>query len=474
MSGLRVLSVASECAPLVKTGGLADVVGALPGALAPEGIDMAVLLPGYPAVLKAVKARKCADLPDLLGGPARLLSSRHAGLSLYILDAPHLYDRPGSIYLGPDGTDWPDNPERFAALSQAAAVMAQGAVAGWVPQVLHLHDWQAGLVPEYLPRDGNSTRPGTVITIHNMAFHGFADAGKVAALGLDPWRMTPDGYEAWGRISALKAGLTGADRITTVSPTYAAELATQAFGMGMEGVIRARRDVVSGILNGIDEDVWNPATDPHIRTFKNPAGKKAARKALQDELGLPQAQGPLCVVISRLTGQKGLDLLLDALPGLLEQGGQLALLGSGEPGLEAAFRNAARDDNVAVHIGYDEALSHRLIAGGDAILVPSRFEPCGLTQLYGLRYGTIPLVALTGGLADTVINASPAAQAMGVATGVQFSPIDLVSLQTAVARLCALYADERAWLKLQRNAMKQPVGWGPSARAYAALYRELV
>ncbi len=467
---IRVLSVASECAPLVKTGGLADVVGALPAAVAPEGVEMRVLLPGYPAVMAALKARKCADLPPLMGRPVRLLSATHAGLRLFILDAPHLYARPGSIYLGADGHDWPDNPERFAALCQAASSIAQGAVAAWRPEVLHLHDWQAGLVPEYLPR---GDRPGTVLTIHNMAFHGLAGADRIEALGLDPWRMNADGYEFWGRISALKAGLIGADRITTVSPTYAVELGTEAFGMGMQGIIRARRAVVSGILNGIDEAVWNPATDPEIAAFEAPGGKAAAKAALQRELGLPGATGPLCVVVSRLTEQKGLDLLLNALPTLLERGGQLALLGSGDPWLEAAFRNAARNAHVAVRIGYDEALSHRFIAGGDAILVPSRFEPCGLTQLYGLRYGTIPLVALTGGLADTVIHASPAAQAMGVATGVQFTPIDTFGLQTALVRLCTLYADRSAWLTLQRNAMKQPVGWGPSAAAYAALYREL-
>ncbi len=475
---IQVLSVTSECAPLVKTGGLADVAGALPGALAAEGVRMRTLLPGYPAVMAALEGREVAAEPDLFGGPARVLAAEHAGLDLLVLDAPHLYDRPGSIYLGLDGRDWPDNPERFAALSWMAAKLAVTGVEGWAPQVIHCHDWQAGLVPEYLHAMGGTghigkTRIGTVLTIHNIAFQGLAEPSRLGTLRLDPAHFTREGFEFWGRISALKAGLTGADRITTVSPTYARELMTDAFGMGLDGVMRDRREVVTGILNGIDEDVWNPATDPAIKPYKTPRGKAANKKLLRAELGLPEAEGPLCVVVSRLTEQKGLDLLLDSLPDLLKRGGQLALLGSGEGWLEEAFRNAARDPNVAVTIGYDEALSHRMMAGGDAILVPSRFEPCGLTQLYGLRYGTIPVVALTGGLADTVINASPAALAAGVATGLQFTPVTGDAFAAALAQLASLHADRATWARLQANAMAQPVGWGPSARAYAALYAGL-
>ncbi|RNF36156.1 glycogen synthase GlgA [Paracoccus methylarcula] len=471
---IRVLSVTSECAPLVKTGGLADVAGALPAALAGHGVQMRTLLPGYPAVMAALKGKTEAErFDDLFGGPARLLAGQAAGLDLLVIDAPHLFAREGNPYLGPDGRDWPDNPERFAALSWVGAHVGAKGAGGWRPQILHGHDWQAGFMTEYLRRmQADDLR--TVLTIHNIAFNGPADPGRLHSLRLDPGRFHSEGYEYWGAISALKAGLIGADRLTTVSPTYAEELMTPEFGLGMDGVMRHRRDALTGILNGIDETVWNPATDPAIKTYRDLKGKPANKSALRGEMGLPESDGPLCVIVSRMTEQKGLDLVLQALPTLLEGGGQLALLGSGDPALQTAFERAAKNPHVAVRIGYDEALSHRMIAGGDAILVPSRFEPCGLTQLYGLRYGTLPLVGLTGGLADTVINASPAALARGVATGIQFSPITAESLRNALTRLCALYRDRETWSRMQANAMAQPVGWDQSARAYAAMYAELI
>ena len=343
--------------------------------------------------------------------------------------------------------------------------------------MVHGHDWQAGFVPEYLHEmsDGAGSVP-FVFTIHNIAFHGNTGADRLASLGLSDWRFNTDHFEFWGQVSALKAGLTGADRITTVSKTYAEELMTPEFGMGMDGVLRARRGDLSGIVNGIDTTVWNPATDPQLtKTYKAATGKGPNKTALRKEFGLKKSDGPLCVLISRLTQQKGIDLILEALPALTGRGGQLALLGSGETALEVALlERAASDPNVAVKIGYDEALSHRMIAGGDAILVPSRFEPCGLTQLYGLRYGTVPLVALTGGLADTVINASPAALAQGVATGVQFTPVTGEALANAFTRLCDLYAAPKTWNTLRRNAMKQPVGWETSAAEYSALYADVV
>jgi len=470
----RVLSVASECAPLVKTGGLADVVGALPAALAPEGVEMRVLLPGYPAVLDAL-AREGTVLEewDLFGGPGKLVAATAAGLDLLVIEAPHLYDRTGSIYLGADGHDWPDNPERFAGLCWMAARVAAEGVGGWRPDVIHCHDWQAGLVPEYLRTLGARDRTGSVLTVHNIAFHGLAPPSRITSLKLDPARFTSEGYEFWGRISALKAGLMGADRLSTVSPTYADELLRPEFGMGLDGVMRARRDDLTGILNGIDEAVWNPATDTTITPYSEPEGKAANKAALRQEFGLPEAQGPLCVVVSRLTSQKGLDLLIEALPALLSSGGQLALLGSGEGWMEDAFRAAAANGHVGLRIGYDEALSHRMMAGGDAILVPSRFEPCGLTQMYGLRYGTIPVVALTGGLADTVINASPAALAAGVATGIQFHPLSADTLRGALVHLCRLHADREVWTRMQANAMAQPVGWQSSAKAYARLFEDV-
>ena len=472
----RVLSVASECAPLVKTGGLADVVGALPAALAGQGCEMRTLLPGYPAVLSQIGAGKVVLAEDdLFGGRVEVVAARAAGLDLLILRAPHLFDRPGSIYLNAGGQDWTDNPERFAALSWMAARIGAEGVAGWRPDILHCHDWQAGLTPLYLRENGAATQVKTVMTIHNIAFHGLAPASSLDALRLAHWAFTPDGAEFWGRISALKAGLMFADRLTTVSPGYARELMTPEFGMGLDGVMRARAGVLSGILNGIDTEAWNPATDSAIVAYDAPPGKAANKARLVKEFGLPPGDGPLAIVISRLSEQKGLDLLIGALPQFLEQGGRLALLGSGDPGLERAFLDLAElHDGVGVRIGYDETLSHRMMAGGDAILVPSRFEPCGLTQLYGLRYGTIPVVSLTGGLADTVISANDAALRAGVATGVQFTPVSVPALSDALDRLIALYAMPDVWRKMRLNAMAHPVGWETSAADYAALYQRLM
>ncbi|MEM8654005.1 MAG: glycogen synthase GlgA [Pseudomonadota bacterium] len=468
---IKVLSVASECAPLIKTGGLADVAGALPGALAAHGVEMRTLLPGYPAVLAALDAGRVIGSFECFGGAGRLLSGDAAGLDLLVLDAPHLFDRDAGLYLDAAGKDWPDNPERFAALCRVAADIAGGTLGDWAPDLVHCHDWQAGLVPYYLTRD--AVPVPSVLTIHNVAFQGLVSMDRADALGIAKADLTREGVEYWGQISALKAGLIRADHLTTVSPTYARELMTAEFGMGLDGVLRARRADLSGILNGIDLDVWSPSVDTHVRPYKTPRGKAANKTALRTEFGLPEADGPLCVVVSRLTAQKGLDLLLEALPALLGHGGQLALLGSGDPGLEAAFANYDHP-HVAARIGYDEALSHRMMAGGDAILVPSRFEPCGLTQLYGLQYGTLPVVALTGGLADTVVPATPATMVKGLATGLQFHPVTANALTNALIQLCDLFEQPKIWSKMQRNAMAHPVGWAPSAAAYAALYSDLL
>ncbi|MEM7473312.1 MAG: glycogen synthase GlgA [Pseudomonadota bacterium] len=469
----KTLFVVSECAPLIKTGGLADVAGALPQALAAQGCEVRVLLPGYRAIMgKLGKTKIVERFDDLFGGSATLRACEVAGLKLLIIDAPHLFDRDGGIYVDAAARDWPDNPERFAALSFVAATIAAKGAGGWVPDIVHGHDWQAGLTPEYMHSLGVETP--FVFTIHNIAFHGNVSADRLDSLQLDPGRFTADHFEFWGQISALKAALAAAAKITTVSQTYAQELLTPEFGIGMDGILRARAGDLAGIVNGIDLDVWNPETDPNIKPYKAASGKAANKKALQKTFGLRKSAGPLCVLVSRLTEQKGIDLLLHALPALLDRGGQLALLGSGAPELEVALSEAATaHPNVSVKIGYDEALSHQMMAGGDAILVPSRFEPCGLTQLYGLRYGTLPLVALTGGLADTVINASPAALASGVATGVQFNPINAQSLGNAFGQLCDLYAQQSVWKKMQRNAMKQAVGWDASAAMYKDIYDQL-
>ena len=469
-----VLAVASECAPLVKTGGLADVVGALPQALAAEGWAIRTLIPGYPRVMAALKKPKAVMvLPDLLGVPARVLAAPVAGLDLLILDAPALYDREGSPYLDAAGHDWTDNDLRFAALGKAAALIAAGGIAGWRPELLHLHDWQAGFAPVYQRLLG-ATQP-SLMTIHNIAFHGLTGAHRLTALKLPDEAFTLDVAEFYGHLSALKAGLTGATAINTVSPTYAQELCTPEFGMGLEGLIRARAADMSGILNGIDTRSWDPTSDPLISPFATPAAKAANTRALRAEFGLAPAEGPLAVVVSRLSDQKGLDLLLTALPALVENGGQLAMLGSGDRRLENAWlaAAAAHPGKVAVRVGYDEALSHRIYAGADAVLVPSRFEPCGLTQMYGLRYGAVPVVARTGGLADTVIHANAAALAAGCATGIVHDPHSAEALAQALRQLCALWADRTVFRKIQKNAMKHPVGWEASAPLYAALYARL-
>ena len=475
---MRVLHVASECYPLVKTGGLADVVGALPAALAGVGVDARILLPAYPVVAATVGAvRPVMVVEEAFGGPATIVEADGpGGLALYLLDAPHLYDRPGNPYLDPDGEDWPDNPVRFAALARAAAEFVTGAQADWRPDVVHVHDWQAGLTPAYLRAAGGPV-PGSVMTIHNIAFQGLMPAAGHRLLGLPDAMFTDKGFEYYGQVSFLKAGLVYADRITTVSPTYAAETRTPEFGMGLHGVLSERADRYSGILNGIDTDVWDPQTDPMIAAHysrRRPAGKAVNKAALQDAFRLPRKRrAPLFGVVSRLTSQKGLDLLLDVLPMIGDRGGQLVVLGSGDRALEQGFRRAAaaRPTQVGVQIGYDEALSHLVQAGADIVLVPSRFEPCGLTQLYALRYGAIPLVARTGGLADTVIDANDAALAAGTATGIQFAPATVAALAFALERAFALYADRKVWRKMTNRAMGHPVSWDRSAAAYADIYR---
>lgn len=480
MSGLKVLSVASEVFPLIKTGGLADVVGTLPRALSREGIASTTLVPGYPAVLSALESPTItATFDDLFGGPAQLLAGHAGTLDLLIIDAPHLYRRDGLPYTGPDGRDWPDNAQRFAALGLVAARVGRGLCSGFEPDVLHLHDWQAGLAPAYLHYAGGR-RPGVVCTIHNMGFQGLFPAEILGLLGLPPAALTIDGLEYYGQISYLKAGLQFADRITTVSPTYALEIQAPHGGMGLDGLLRARSDVVSGILNGIDEDVWNPAMDPHLRACFDRASvrKRAVNKAhLQARFGLAvDVDALLFAVVSRLTEQKGLDLLLSALPNLLEHGCQLVVLGSGNQSLEDGFRRAARSqpDRIGASFGFDEELAHQIQGGADALLVPSRFEPCGLTQLCALRYGAVPVVARVGGLADTVIDANEMALEAGVATGIQFAPVDELMLAAAIRRTAALWQDKDAWRTLQQNGMTAGVGWQGPAAHYAALYRTLV
>lgn len=479
MRGPLVLSVASEVFPLAKTGGLADVAGALPPALAGEGVAVRTLLPGYPAVLAATREAQAVHAwPDLHGGAARLLAARAAGLDLFVLDAPHLYGRPGNPYVGPDGKDWPDNALRFGALCAAAAALGRGLLPGFAPDIVHAHDWQAGLVPAYLHYAGGP-RPRTVMTVHNLAFQGQFPAGLLAPLGLPPHAFAMDGVEYFGTIGFLKAGLALADRLTTVSPRYAMEIRTPEFGMGLDGLLRSRAGVLVGILNGIDTEHWDPARDPHLAQrfdAKSLAKRPANKAALRAKLGLAdRADAPLFGVVSRLTWQKGMDVLLDAVDDLVALGGQLALVGSGEAALEAGLAAAAarHPGQVGILIGFDEAAAHLVQGGADAFLVPSRFEPCGLTQLCALRYGAVPVVARVGGLADTVIDANEMALVASAGNGLQFAPVTREALALTLERAVGLWRDRATWRRLQEHAMAAEVGWARPARQYAALYRAL-
>lgn len=472
--GGKILSVASECVPLIKTGGLADVVGALPAALAPLGWHLRTLLPAYrPLLPHLAQMSEVLREADLFGAPARVVAGQIAGLDLLLLDAPHLYDRDGGPYSDTQG-DFADNPQRFAALSWVAARISREGVAGWKPDVLHGHDWQAGFASAYLRYHGTGGA-ASVITIHNIAFQGWADAALIDVLRLPKSAFTADALEYYGGLASLKAALVTADAITTVSPTYAAEIMRPEFGMGLEGVIAARAGDVLGILNGVDPAVWSPELEPIAYSGETLSDKAKNKLALLKDLKL-KIKGPLAIIVSRLTAQKGIDLALSALPEFLDAGGGLAVLGAGDPAFEIALRAlAARyPAQVSVKIGYNEAYSHRLFAGGDMVLVPSRFEPCGLTQMYGLAYGTLPVVAAVGGLADTVIHASPAALSAGVATGVVFHPVDAMGFSGALRQALRLYYDAPTWAKMQGQAMASDLGWGRAAAQYAALYQRLI
>lgn len=477
---MDALSVASEIYPLIKTGGLADVAGALPRALDKEGVRVRSLIPGYPSVLDRLERPQAVhEFADLFGGPAKLLDATAAGLDLFVIDAPHLYARPGNPYSDPTGRDWPDNAQRFAALGYVAALLGRGFLPGFMPDVVHAHDWQAGLAPAYL-HYSEGPRPGIVMTVHNLAFQGSFPLSLLGSLRLPASALSVDGVEYYGSIGFLKAGLQLADRITTVSPTYAVEIRRPEGGMGLDGLLRARSSVVSGILNGIDEAVWNPAADPHLAepyTAGTLHLRSANKRRLQERLGLRVDPGTMLVgAISRLSWQKGLDLLLAALPALFERAAQLVLLGAGDEALEQGFRRAAEDwpGRLGLFIGYDEGLAHLIQGGCDALVVPSRFEPCGLTQLCAMRYGAVPVVTRVGGLNDTVIDANEMALAAGVATGFQFAPVTTDALIGAFERLFSAWAKPAAWPQVQANGMNQTLGWDAPAAHYAQLYRDLL
>jgi len=475
---VQILHVASECFPLVKVGGLGDVMGALPQALMAQGADARLLLPSFPGVMAGVEVLGLVcTVPDTPGvGEAEILSARMAtGVPLYILNVPELYDRPGNPY-----EELGDSHFKAAALAWAAAYLGvHGDGAGWKPDVVHSHDWQTGLTPLYLNFWG-LPHAASVMSIHNLAYQGIYPAELLFELNIPREALHMLGAEFHGKLNFLKAGLAYADRIVTVSPTYAEEIQHPAHGWYLEGLLARRRSELWGILNGADYEHWNPAKSPHLEThysLERPAGKKTCKKQLQQELGLDEAPGsPLFTVVSRLAAQKGLDLLLTNVDYLLSLGAQLAILGNGDPVLEKAFaaKAAARPWQMAVHIGFDESMAHRLLAGSDVLLMPSRQEPCGLTQIYALKYGTIPLVRRTGGLADTVVDANLATLGAGTATGFAFDREDSWDLGETISRACIMFRkDPQAWKRVQKQGMKQDFSWEASAQRYMELYQGL-
>ena len=511
-----VLHVCSEVFPLLKTGGLADVTAALPPALQELGCDARLLLPGFPGVWNGLKQlQPVAEFAPRFGKDGSRLwrGLMDNGIVCYLIDSPQHYQRAGNPYADERGQPYADNHVRFALLAVMALHLANGADPAWRPAVLHCHDWHAGLAPAYLRAHEtgasilagnaggtgigaggvNKKLAGSVMTIHNLAYQGLFPRPLFAELGLPAQFNDMHGVEFYQQISYLKAGLVYADKITTVSPTYAREILGSEQGCGLDGLLRHRQNDLSGILNGVDPQIWHPRQDSLIAASYDAAdlaGKARCKAALQQMCGLARgetvsaaesagksapASGPLFGVVSRLTEQKGLHLLLAGLPEIIRQGGQVVVLGSGEPELEQAFAAAAatQPQSVAVRLGFDEAFAHQIMAGCDVIGVPSRFEPCGLTQLYGLQYGSLPLVHRVGGLADTVQDVALENLDDGSATGFVFSQFSQTAFDAAVRRAFALFKRPGEWRAVQAQAMRQDVGWQASAKAYLALYRQV-
>lgn len=479
MKPLAILFATSEMAPWVKTGGLGDVAAALPAALRRAGHDIRVLLPAYPALKQAFPtAAAVAEIPALAPGlPAcRLLAAQDGALPLLLLDCPALFDRPGNPYLDANGADWTDNAIRFGLLSRVAALLGQAASPlDWQADVVHCNDWQTALTPAWLHYEGGAA---SVVTVHNIAFQGCFGRDMLGALGLPEHAWRFDHVEYHGQLSFLKAGLQLASQLSTVSPTYAREIQDEHFGYGLAPLLRHRAGDLRGILNGVDTGIWNPATDPALAAgyaANRLAAKRANKTALQAEMGLEIASDrPLFGVISRLTHQKGLDLLLTVGEGLPQLPAQLVILGSGDKAMETGFRElAARfPGQIAVKIGFDEALAHRIEAGADCFVMPSRFEPCGLNQMYSLRYGTPPIVRATGGLADTVVDVGSDTLDNKTANGFVLDGDTPHALWVALERASQAWHDKRLWQRIQQNGMRRDFSWQQAAADYVALYRD--
>lgn len=478
----KILFVASEAHPLVKTGGLGDVAGSLPVALQSLRADVRLLLPAYRDTLARAGKLKHVDTLAVPGleSPVKILEGKLPGTPVitWLVDFPPAYNRPGNPYLDPHGQPWPDNAMRFALLAHVATALALGRTKlKWLPDVVHCHDWQTGLVPVLLARE--KSRPSTLFTIHNLSYQGLFPYQTFTALALPHELWSPEALEFHGQMSFIKGGLVFADQLTTVSPSYAREIQTPEFGDGLDGLLRHRAARLTGILNGIDDTEWNPARDSFISksfSLSQPRNKTANKLALQKEFGLPPNKNTALIgMVGRLVQQKGIDLVLDTLPGLMHRPLQLVLLGSGETGYEDSLRKQAARyaDRLAVRIGFDEGLAHRIEAGSDMFLMPSRFEPCGLNQLYSLRYGTIPIVHRVGGLADTVVDATDENIANGKANGIVFQDTQAGELLGAVDRALALWRETGRWKRIMLAGMRQDFSWRRSAAEYLQLYRRL-
>lgn len=477
----KILFVTSEAHPLMKTGGLGDVGGSLPIALQELGCDVRVLLPAYhDSKVRAPDARPVASL-RLPGTSAKatLLESTlpESQAKLYLLDYPPLFDRPGNPYLQPDGQSWPDNAQRFALLCRAAVEIARDrAQLNWAPDIVHCNDWQTGLVPALLSLE--SPHPATVFTIHNLAYQGTFPAETFAELGLPATLWHNNALEFYNQVSFIKGGLSFADLITTVSSNYAREIQTPEFGCGLDGLLRNRSTTLRGIINGIDAQEWDPEHDRAIfqRYSADTFPQKAINKSeLQREFGLPVTnEVPLIGMIGRLAHQKGIDLVLEALAQLTAQPLQLIVLGAGEARYAQPLQNWARrmPQQIAVHIGYSETLAHRIEAGADMFLMPSRFEPCGLNQLYSLRYGTVPIVRRVGGLVDTVTDTTAQTLADGSASGFMIEREDAQAVVDSVLRAMIAWRDKPAWQRIAVTGMRQDHSWPSSARSYLRTYED--
>ena len=482
---MRVLFATSEVFPLIKTGGLADVSGSLPTALQNLGVDIRILMPGYPAVLnKLTNLQAIAtfdNLPVIHNAALMMGTIAETQVKVMVIKSAHLYEREGGPYADANGLEWLDNPVRFGILSKVAAILSgpNSPITDWQPDIVHCNDWQTGLTPAYMKLVEHS-QAKSIISLHNMAFQGCYAPGWLSTLALPSTNFTIEGFEYHGQLSFLKAGIFYANAVTTVSPSYAKEIQTAAFGFGLEGLLSKRGNEIKGILNGIETDEWNPEADPHLvknYSATTLAGKKLVKAALQEKLGLHiDASAPLLGVVSRLTHQKGLDMLVPILQELVDTGCQLALLGSGESALENAFRTLAVSNptKVNVTIGYNEPLSHQIMAGCDMFVMPSRFEPCGLNQLYGLAYGTPPIVNATGGLADSVVDTNIITFKNKTANGFVMSEASPTSLLSCIKQALNVFNnDANAWKQIQKNGMTQNLSWDKSALEYLAVYQTL-